>query len=317
MNILLALTLIAAGQDRDRDRERRAVWCESVESALGQITPNRRLLFVYVAPASDPGDPTVFRNPDVQAAAETFVPVKIIFDKEHPDLKEYRVASAPAILCCDRYGNEVARGTSLSVDVVRGLIRTAPDAAAKLEAHVRSLGARVEEAERSGERARILKACADVIRTGKRGFPEIAAAAKKLDALAEPEFAKVDLAASVDARTAIEQFERIAKEFAGTPPAVRAEVRIAELENGRGSAAAAVARLQKASVAASPAFEAVAKEARETLDRVVREGIDRVAEAEKLPREQAREALRKLQKEYAGTEAGKSAGQALRRTEPR
>jgi hypothetical protein len=313
---LLAASQAAWAQGGGRDRNRRVEWSDSVDDGKGRLNNNRRFLLVYIRPADEASDPSEFRNTDVvDASRDSFSFVKIAYDKDAPEIKEWRVPSAPMILGCDKHGNEVIRQAGAGIDHIRAVIKGAADGVAKLEATIKSLKNKIDEADKSGDRARTVKACLELVKLGKKGYPEIPAALAKIESLAAEEWKKVEIAETVDEATAIQSLEGISKEFAGSPPGAEAEIRIADRENKAGSVAAAIARLLKVLKLPLPLFKEKVDEAQKLLDAISAEGAEKVDAAAKIAagdRDKGREALRKLQKEYAGTEASKKASEALK-----
>jgi hypothetical protein len=312
---LLAFASTAWAQPgRDRDRNRRVDWAESVPDPSGLVKNSpKKFVLIYFRPAEEAADPTEFRNQDIiDASRDSFTFVKFAFDKESAECREYKVAAAPTLLGCDKYGNEVVRQQGVGIVQLRAILSATPDAVTKLEATIRQLAGRIENATKPADK---VKACLDILKLGRKGYPEIAAASAKISELAAEEFKKVEVAESVDEEKAIEVLEGIAREFAGAPPAAHAEIQIAEREKGT-SVAAAIARLNKV-LKLTPAviFKKEIEEAQKALDAISAEGAARVETASQLAssdKEKAREALRKIQKEYAGTEASKKALEALK-----
>jgi len=320
--LAVGLALLAASQEAwaqgggGRDRNRRVEWSDSVDDGKGRLNNNRRFLLVYIRPADEASDPSEFRNTDVvDASRDSFSFVKIAFDKDAPEIKEWRVPSAPMILGCDKHGNEVIRQAGAGIDHIRAVMKGTADGVAKLEATVKALKNKIDDAEKSGDKSRTVKACLDLVKLGKKGYPEIPAALAKIETLAADEWKKVEVAETVDEATAIQSLECISKDFTGAPPGAEAEIRIAERENKAGNVAAAIARLQKVLKLAQPLFKEKIDEAQKLLDAIGAEGVEKVDAAAKIAagdRDRGREALRKLQKEYAGTEAAKKAAEALK-----
>ncbi len=300
-----------------RGRDQRVDWHESVPDPGGLTKGSaKRFVLIYVRTAEEAADLTEFRNTDiVQASQGSFTFVKIAYDKESAETKEYRIPSAPMLIGCDKYGNEVTRQMGIDIVKLRAIIQGVPDLVAKLEATIKSAATKADEAAKRGDRAATVKACLDVLKLAHKGYPELEAAAKRIEALAAEEFKKVEIAASVDDAKAIEVLEAIAKEFTGAAPSAQAEIQIAMFDLKAGSVQAAIARLLKV---VKSAFKKEAEEAQKALDAISAEGVDKIATAQQFAaqdKEKAKEQLRKLQKDYAGTEASKKALEALKAVE--
>ncbi len=298
-------------------RDGRIDWHESVPDP-GGVTKGqaKRFVLIYVRTAEEASDPTEFRNSDiVQASQGAFTFVKLAYDKESAETKEYRIPSAPMLIGCDKWGNEVTRQMGVDIVKLRAIIQSVPDLVAKLEATIKAASAKMDEAAKRGDRAATVKACLDVLKLARRGYPELEAATKKIESLAAEEFKKVEIAASVDDAKAVEVLETIVKDFAGAAPAAAAEIQMAQFENRAGSIAAAIGRLLKV---VKSAFKKESEEAQKAIEAISAEGLEKVATAQQFAaqdKDKAREQLRKLQKDYAGTEASRKALEALKAIE--
>jgi hypothetical protein len=311
--IVFAGALEATAQG-GKGRDRRVNWSDSIPDSggLAKNSP-KRFILIYVRPAEEPSDPTEFRNQDVvDASNESFTFVKLAYDKESTEVKEYRIPGAPMLIGCDKFGNEVTRQVGFDIVKLRAILSSTPENVLKLEATLKSASSKLEEAVKTGDRGRIVKGCLDVLKLARKGYPELKAAADRIDALAAEEWKKVEIAESVDDAKAIEVLEAIAHDFAGTPPSAQAEIQVAQREHKAGSVAAAIVRLGKV---VKSVFKKEADEAQKAIEAIAAEGVEKVETAHQFAsqdKEKAREQLKKIQKDYAGTEASKKALEALR-----
>jgi len=153
-----------------------------------------------------------------------------------------------------------------------------------------------------------LKLLVDVCLSAKNGYKESAEASKTLNELTESVFKKGELACAVSPEAGTEYFDELVKVFRTTAPGVRAEVSLALLEHARGNVAAAIQRLLKIQKIDSRLLKAEVETAGKALEEISRAGDAKIEAALTGPdKALAKEALRKLAKEYAGTDAAKHA----------
>jgi hypothetical protein len=312
-------------------------WIPSIENALGRggnvpadpaadPTPAERrarrfgfdpvpkkYVFVYVRPVTEERDPAPFNNTDVvQASWKEWAFVKMDFDREHPNLKAWGLKGPPACVTLDLHGNDILRATVVSIEAVRGLIRNTPDEIVRFETKLKLDFQRAIEALKSDE-ARGVKTLIEIAALNRVGYKEITDAQSALAEVAEASFKNCDLMESVGPEQAIAYLEEMFRLYRTTAPGVRAEVRIARLENLRENVVAALQRLQKVSKYDARFLRKEIDEAQALAGEITREGDAKVAAALTGNRTDARDTLRKIARDYAGTETGKRAADEARK----
>ncbi len=313
-------------------------WFPSIESAMGrggerQADPDnpdpmerfargfgfepvqKKYIFVYVRAVADDKDPTVFNNTEfVTASLREWAFVKMDFDREHPHQKNWGLAGPPACVTLDMHGNDWLKTNHLSIDALRGLVRNTPEVIARFETKLKIDFQRAVEALKADE-ARGVKALIGVASLNKVGYKEITDAQAALAEAAETWFKNAELLESATFEQAIAYLEEMVKLYRNTSPGVRAEVRIGRLENKRDSVPAAVQRLGKVLKYDARFLRREIDEAASLLEEISREGEAKIAAALAGGRAEARDALRKIARDYAGTAAGKRAIEELRNLE--
>lgn len=316
--VLLAASDAWAQGGRGPGRRQRPVeWENAIEDGLGKVGDERKYLFIYVHPPAETDEPTEFRNQDIlEASRGEFVFVRFPFDKENSVQQEWKIVTAPTFIGADKRGNEVVRSQgSMSIDAIRTVLKNTPDAVAKLEATIRSLASKLDAADRSGDRTKTVRAAMDLIKTEKKGFPEIAAASRRLDELAVEEFRRADIADTADEAMGTAIIEAVVREFAGAPAAVEADIRLARRDASSGNTSGALTRLNRTLKQSSPALKAKLADAQKELDAMLADGMSQIEVALSLAsqdREGARESLRRIQRDYAGTDVARKAAEAFK-----
>lgn len=275
----------------------------------------KKYIFVYIRPAVEEKDPTEFNNMDlVTASRREWAFVKMDLDREHPHQKAWGVRSAPFCVTLDMKGNEILKTNSVSIDALRNLIRNTPEVIARFEAKLKIDFQRALEALKADE-ARGVKALIEIAQIPKVGYKEITDAQAALAEAAETAFRNCELVESVSPEQGIAYLEEIVKIYRLTPPGVRAEIRIARLEHHREAVPNAIQRLQKILKYDPRLVKKEIDEAASVLGEISREGETRIAAALTGNRAEAREALRRIGRDYAGTEAGRRALEEARKLE--
>ncbi len=316
------------GDDFGRGYSSRVDWYPSLERAMsGQDSGDRgnfffgrrmdpvekKYLFVYVRPQTEDKEPNEFVNQDVVTASrEKWAFVKMDFDKENPQLRAWGIGRAPAIVGCDLHANDFGKSASAGLDAIRSIMRTVPPAVLAYEARLKAEYSKALEQLRSDEDKGI-KLLVDIAAHGKHGYKEVGEAQTRLAEITRAAVQKGELAEAVSVETGIEYNEELVKTFKTSSAGVMAEIRVARLEHERGNAAAAIARLLKIQRYDARALKKEMEEAAKALDDISKAGEARIEGALALDRVTAREVLKKLAKDYGGTDAGKRAAEAAKR----
>ena len=273
----------------------------------------KKYIFVYVRPPSEEKDPPEFNNNDlVTASRREWAFVKMDFDREHPQQKAWGVRGAPFCVTLDMRGNEILKTNSLAIDALRGLLRNTPEVLTRFEAKLKIDYQRALEALKADE-PRGIKALLEIAQIPKVGYKEITDAQAALAEASEAAFRNCELVESVSPEQGIAYLEEIVKLYRLTSPGVRAEVRIARLEHHREAVQAAIQRLLKILKYDARVVKKEIDEAAAVLGEISREGETRIAAALTGNRSEAREGLRRIARDYAGTEAGRRAAEEARK----
>jgi hypothetical protein len=273
----------------------------------------KKYVFVYIRTALEDRDPATFNNNDIiQASWREWAFVKMDFDKEQPHQKAWGIRGAPVCLTLDLHGNDILRANAVSIDIVRGLLRNTPDEILRFEAKLKMDFQRALEALKTDD-ARGVKLLIDIAALNRIGYKEITDAQAALAETSEAAFRNCDLMESVGPEQAIAYLEEMVRLYRMTSPGVRAEVRIARLENLRENVAAALQRLQKVSKYDARFLRKEIEEAQALAAEIAREGEAKISAALTGNRAEARESLRKIARDYSGTEAGRRAADEARK----
>lgn len=333
---LLVLTLAAlaqaqAGTGFGRGAERERIpWYPSVEKvgsgdnlspmerrrlkALGIEPSDKKYIFVYIRPLSEDKEPNEFSTCQdaIEASRGPWAFVKMDFDKENLYQKAWGIKSAPYCVGCDLYANDFTKMQGVSVDTIRKIVGATPGQIMAYEMRLKSEFSKATDALKSDEE-KGLKLLVDLCIGGKNGYKEVSEAQTKLNELTEATFRKGELAAAVSPEAGAEYYDDLTKIYRTTAPGVRAEVFLALMEHARGNVQPAILRLQKALKNDPRLFKTEIEAASKALDEVSKAGDAKIEAALNGPDKSAvKEALRKLAKDYAGTEAGKHAVEAAK-----
>jgi len=312
-----------------RDRER-INWFNSIDkvSTGGNLSPmelrrlkamgieptDKKFIFVYIRPISEDTEPRVFATcqDSLDASRGSWAFVKMDFDKENAFQKAWGVRSAPACIGCDIYGNDFVKMSGPTIDVIRSIIAGTPKGVAEYEAKLKSDFGKASEALKSDEE-RAAKLFVDICLAGKNGYKEVNESHTKLNELTESAFRKGELAAAVSTDAGVEYFEDLVKAFRTTGPGAKAEIFAAILDHARGNVQPAIQRLMKVAKYDPRGFKPEIEAANKALDEVSKAGDAKIEGALNGPdKALAKEIVRKLAKEYAGTEAAKHANEAAK-----
>jgi thioredoxin-like negative regulator of GroEL len=312
-----------------RDRER-IPWFSSIDkvSTGGNLSPmelrrlkamgieptDKKFIFVYIRPISEDTEPRVFATcqDSVDAARGSWAFVKMDFDRENAFQKAWGVRSAPACIGCDIYANDFIKMGVPTIDVIRSIIGNTPKAVAEYEAKLKSDFGKATEALKTDEE-KAAKLLVEICLAGKNGYKEVTESHTKLNDLTEAAFRKGELAAAVSADVGVEYFEDLVKTFRTTGPGAKAEIFTAILDHARGNVQPAIQRLLRVTKYDPRGFKPEIEAANKALDDVSKAGDAKIEGALNGPdKALAKEIVRKLAKEYAGTEAAKHANEAAK-----
>lgn len=330
-SMLLALAGLAQAQaggfGRGADRER-IPWYPSIDKvggtdnlspqerrrlkAMGIEPSDKKYIFVYIRPLSEDKEPNEFSTCQdaTEAARGPWAFVKMDFDKENVYQKAWGIKSAPACVGCDLFANDFFKVAAVSVDAIRGVVRNTPDLVLKYEARLKSDFSKATEAIK-GDEEKGLKMFVDVCLTGKNGYKEVSEAQTKLNELTEPLFKKGELASAVSPEAGSEYFDELVKIYRTTAPGAKAEVFLALLEHARGNVQPAILRLLKIMKYDPRLLRAEVEAASKALEEISKTGDAKIEAAlGGSDKSAAKEAVRKIAKEYAGTDAARHAAEA-------
>jgi hypothetical protein len=307
INWYASIEKVSGGVDSLPPQERRRL------KALGIEPADKKYIFVYVRPLTEEtAEPREFASctdaVDASRAAWGFV--KMDFDKENAYQKSWGIKGAPACIGCDLFGNQFVVAGGPSIDNIRSVIRTTPARIAEYEARLKNDFQKASEALKSDE-DRAAKLFVEICVNGKAGYKEVAESQAKLGDLTDAAFRKGELACAVSVDSGVEYFEDMSKVYRTTAPGLRAEIMLAILDHARGKVQAAIQRLLKAAKndprQLKPELEAAGK----ALDDISKAGDAKIEAAlGSADKALAKELVRNIAKDYAGTEAGKHAADA-------
>lgn len=321
---VLCLCAASAWAQRGEDMFRtRLQWYPSLEAAMGggdalsemerrrmrffgENPVDKKYILVYVRPLNEEKEPGDFQNADViNQSRGAWAFVKMDFDKENRWLKAWGIGRAPAVVATDLHGNEF--GKAASSDAVRGLCKSVPDLIAKYEAKLRADWAKVGDQLKLDEE-KGAKSLVDFCQIAKPGYKETGEAAARLTEVSEGALKRGELAESVGVDAGIAYYDDLSRTYAKTPPGVLSQIRLALLEHERGNvrkALDALLRIQKDRL--SPAET---DETAKAVQEISRRGELKIEGALGSPdKTAARDLLRKIASDYAGTDAGKRASE--------
>jgi hypothetical protein len=330
--VILALgaVLPASAQEGFRgDARTRVRWYPSVESvvgggggtdelerrrlrAFGMEPSEKKYIFVYIRPVTEEKEPNEFSTfADVlNAARDAWAFVKMDLDKENAHQKAWGVRGAPSIVGCDLHGNDFTRATGHSTDAIRSVLKNTPDAVSRYQAKLKSDFAKASDTLKIDEE-RGAKLFVDLVAIGKRGYKEIVDAQEKIAEISAQALRKGELASAVSLDAGVEYLEELVKTYKSSAPGIQAEVSLALLDHARGNVQPSIqrlVRLQKLDLRGMKAEQEALARAFMEVDKA---GVQKIEAAQTLPdKAQSREALKRLAKDYAGTEAGRQAAEA-------
>jgi hypothetical protein len=324
--LVLTLAGLVEAQGFGRDRERQRIpWANSMDKAgtdaggrdfFGRRRDpvEKKYVFVYVRPLNEESEPREFANcADVMEAIDgPWGFVKLDFDKESAFQKAWGIKSSPAIVGCDLHGNDFVKVGGTSIDNIRTVIRNTP---ALVQAYQAKLKAEFQKAMDvvKGDEEKGAKLLVDICLAGKTGYKEVSDSQAKLTEITEVAFKKGELASAVSPETGAEYYEDLTKIYRTTPPGAKAEIFMALLDHARGNVQPAIQRLLKVTKYDPRILKSEVDAAGKALDEVSKAGDAKIEAALQGPdKALIREVLRKLAKDYAGTEAAKHANDAAK-----
>jgi len=273
----------------------------------------KKYIFVYVRPLAESTDPGEFNNADiVQLSHNEWAFVKMDFDRDNAHLKAWGIKGAPLCLACDLHGNEFARTASATIDQIRRLCGGMAEAVARYEAGLKRDYARALELLKTDE-PKALRLFSEIVSGGKVGYKEVTEAQARVAEYGEIALRKAELPESVSAEAGIDYLDEIAKTFRGTATGVQAEIRIARLEHERGNPAGAILRLTQLQKTDARLPKGELEKTVQALDEISRAGEAKLEIALSGDKALAKESVRKIARDYAGTDAAKKALEALRK----
>jgi lipopolysaccharide biosynthesis regulator YciM len=190
------------------------------------------------------------------------------------------------------------------------MLKGMPDVVAKYEASLKLSYGRAMDALKTDEE-KGLKALVDLCLVAKPGYKETAEAGTKLAEVAESALRKGELAEAVSVDVGISYHDDLVKALRTSAPGVHAEIRLAKLDHERGNVQPAIARLQKILKMDARTLKKEIEEAATALAEISKAGEAKIDAALAIAdRALSKDALKKLARDYAGTDAGKRAADA-------
>jgi len=287
---------------------------ERRRKAMGLDPVDKKYMFIYIRPITETSDPGSFNSVDIaQLSHEAWVFVKMDFDKDNPHQKAWGVRAPPMIIGADLHANDFIKTNATGLDSIRRITGGLPEMIARYEQKLKSDFAKANELAKTDEN-KALKYYVDIVADGKKGYKEVEDSTAKLGEIAQTSLRKAELPESVSPEAGIDYLDDVAKAFKGTPPGVEAEIRIARLDHERGNIQPAIQRLL-AILKYDPRLKSEIDNAVKALEDIARAGESKVEFAVTGDKALAKETLRKLSRDYAGTEAAKKALEAAKRFE--
>jgi hypothetical protein len=292
------------GSDNPFDRRR-----------LRQPEPgDKKYIFVYIRAT----DEAAMEPREVSASADAHEAsrgawqfVLLDFDKENPYQKAWKVTGAPACIGADMFGNDFIKVGGATIDNIRTVLKNTPDAIARYEAKLKSDYQKATDQLKTDEE-KGAKLIVDICLYGKTGYKEVAESHTKLGELTDPAFRKGELATAVSADMGAEYFEEMVKVYRTTPPGAKAEVFLALLDHARGNVQPAIQRLLRILKYDPRAFRPEMDAAQKALEDISKAGDLKIEAALAGDKSAAKDVLRKLAKDYQGTDASLHAAAAAK-----
>jgi hypothetical protein len=282
---------------------------------MGIDPVDKKFMFVYIRPISETVDPGPFNSNDIILLShEAWVFVKMDYDKDNPHQKAWGVRAAPAILGCDLHANDFVKTNTVDLASIRRITGSLPELVQRYEQKLKSDFARANDLLKTDD-AKAMKLFVEIVSDGKKGYKEVDESATKVGEYGQATLLKADFPESVSPEAGIDYLDELVKMFKGTAPAVQAEIRIARLDHDRGNIQPAIQRLLGIQKYDPRMIKTELENALRALDDISKAGEAKVELASSGDKALAKESLRRLAKDYAGTEAGKRATDASKRFE--
>ena len=330
----------AAGQDRDRGDygeygyRSRAFFFEDLDRVIeGLGTPSfrgepetegearsyrlsrslrgKRHILVLITKGTEERLPQGFNHAEpIRLSHSTWAFTKVKFDRDDPRMKAWGIGRAPGLVALDRYGNIFLRAMALSSNSIKFLTVRHPLAVAQYEAKLKA------EFDRAigyleADEAKSLGGLLSIVENGKTGYKLVSESKMLLEEHSKAAFQKAELAESVSQDDAIEYLQGLIKIYRKTPWSSRAEIRIALVEHHSGAIQPAILRLQKIGKYPKQRLGDESETLKQALDELSRAGTEKIDEALALEdRAEAKETLKQIARDYAGTDAGRRAALA-------
>jgi len=274
----------------------------------------KKYIFVYIRAteesAMEPREVSACADAH-EAARGAWAFVLLDFDKESPYQKAWKVTSGPACLGLDIYGNDFTKMGAATIDTIRTVLKNTPDLIGRYEAKLKYDFQKASDQVKSDEE-KGAKMFVDICLTGKAGYKEVAESHSKLGELTDPAFRKGELAAAVSAEMGADYYEDLVKIYRTTPPGAKAEVLLALLDHARGNIQPAIQRLQRILKYDVRSYKPEMDAAQKALEEISKACDVKIEAALAGDKSVAKEILRKLAKDYAGTEAAMHAAAAAK-----
>lgn len=288
-------------------------WAETPVGAIARAHADDKPVLLYCFP---PGSelPSFFNSGDMRKASrEDAVFCKLKFDREDKVFAKLKIEKVPVILGLDKYGNEYVRSSSITISVARSVIDDLPKMVNAFEEKIYLQHDKALQLLDKGDEKGAIKLFVDIVASGKRGYDRIERSASKLEKLTEKEFKELATLAETDKSLAKTNLTDASKKYKGTPQGAYAEIMLATLENEDGDAKSAIRRLLPIAESDHPFFEKAASKAKDALEHISNEGVVLIDKAKKSgDKAKAAETIRKIAKDYEGTDAAAKAKEALK-----
>jgi hypothetical protein len=295
-----------SGGDALTPQEKRRLKIQGVEPG------DKKYIFVYIrGEKEETMEPREVANcaDAVDAARGAWSFVLLDFDKENSYQKAWGVKGGPSVIGCDIFGNDFVKVGGLSIDSIRTVIKNTPDLVQKYEAKLKYDFQKASDTVKTDEE-KGAKLFVDICLFGKTGYKEVGESHTKLNELTDSSLRKGELATAVSPEMGVDYLEDLVKAYRATSPGVKAEIMLALLEHARGNVQPAVLRLLKVLKYDVRTLKPEIEAAQKALDEISKAGDLKIEAALAGDKAMAKELLRKLARDYAGTEAGKHAADA-------
>jgi len=295
-----------SGGDALTPLEKRRLKAQGIEPG------DKKFIFVYIRGTKDEAtEPREVSNcaDAVEASRAAWHFVLLDFDPENAYQKSWGIKGGPACIGCDIYGNDFVKLPGLTIDVIRTVIKNTPDQVQKYEAKLKYDFQKANDIVKTDEE-KGAKLFVDICLFGKTGYKEVGESHSKLTELTESSLRKSELATAVSPEMGVDYLEDLVKVYRATSPGVKAEVMLALLEHARGNVQPAIQRLLKVLKYDVRSLKPEIESAQKALDEISKAGDLKIEAALAGDKAVAKEILKKLARDYAGTEAGKHATDA-------